>query len=300
MLNVIAAAFATVLVASPSVNVAEPFRVLAIGQSNMEGRYGPPAPPSETRQRLRAWNWSADEWRPAILGELPFRPMVRILTPANNLAYVFAGIVADRCQVDVDIVLLAAGGKRIEYFLPQSVLEANSWENAVDTHPFGKSLADEILGETGDSRQALEASGGSTFDVVIVHQGEANNQDILKDSEPYEQKLRALVQELRARDLVSAATPIIFGGINPQYVGAAAHQNVLERLAEEGFGVVVWEGVEDVRSVSGEGNFHATGHGLTQLGERYAKEYFRMIDRCPSKGVDCAYGNGGKASCFEN
>lgn len=257
-------------------------RVLAIGQSNIEGRYGPAISPYDLENELRAWNWSQDIWVPAELGSLPFAGVVRIKDPANNLAYVFAGKLAMHCQVDVDTVLLASGGKRIEYFLPNYVLEANGWVNEQNAPPFGASLADEILGSTGDAALALQTSEGLAYDVVLVHQGEANNEDILENAEPYLAKLRALVAELRLRKLVSEDTPILFGGINPDYRGGEAHRIAIEQLANEGLGVVDWRGIEDVRSVSGESNNHATGNGLTELGLRYFEEYMRLVRDCPT------------------
>ena len=70
--------------------------------------------------------------------------------------------------------------------------------------------------------------------------------------------------------------------IRDSYRGGEAHRIAIEQLANEGLGVVDWRGIEDVRSVSGESNNHATGNGLTELGLRYFEEYMRLVRDCPT------------------
>ena len=259
-----------------------PFRVLAIGQSNMEGRFGPAAAPSDSAARIFAWNWSVEEWAPAVLGSIPFRPLFAGSGAANNLSYVFANEISQECDIDVYTVLLASGGKRIEYFLPNFVLRDNGWENNQSDSRFGNSLADEIMGQDGTAAVALRSSGGGVFDAVLIHQGEANNLDIIEEPGVYQAQIRALISELRRRRLVGDDTAIIVGGINPGYPGGEAHQLAINELRHEGIGVVSWQGVEDVGDIIGDNNQHATGRGLTELGIRYFEEFMRLSGDCPN------------------
>ena len=260
----------------PIIEPTKTVRILAFGQSNMLGAYGPAPKSSVSIARLRAWDWSSDKWVPAVLGTRPFGNIVGTSEPANNLAYVFADQLSETCSVNVDIVLLAANGKRIEYFLPNFILEQSGWVNNQTSPPFGNSLADEILGSNGDAIKALQASGGNLFEIVLIHQGEANNEDILKNATPYQKKLNSLFNEIKARKLSDANTSIIVGGINPGYPGGLAHYNAIMDLKSSKVGIVDWTGIEDVGDISSENNQHATGPGLTELGNRYFNEFMRI------------------------
>lgn len=247
------------------------YPILCVGQSNMEGRYGPPLAPPAHSQIVRAWNFKTAAWLTAQLGQTPFKTLPSSTAPAHNLAFEIAHQLAAHCKQDIDVVLLASGGKTIEYFLPNTVLTANGWSNTGQTDPdFGSSLADEILGASGTARAALTAAGHSTFKAVFVHQGEANFTN--GNDAAYGAKLAAFKNELVTRSFIGSSTPFIVGQINPAYAYAADHAAALAAL---GYPTYVWDGgVESINMTVDATNNHATGHGLQTLGIRAADAYF--------------------------
>ncbi len=243
--------------------------VLAVGQSNMAGFYGPALAPPSHDQVVRAWDWHSAKWVTATLGRRPFRSAIGG-GPAHNLAYEAAQQLAAQAKINVDVALFASNNKRVEYFLPNSVLRARGWANNQTDRDFGTSLSDEILGYSGSGRQALDACDCPCFDVVLDHQGEANAGDTAQE---FAAKKIAFISELRTRRLIRSDAQIILGCINPSYgAWAVTHANALQLIAanDAHVHVVRWEGVEDVRSITGEDNHHATGKGLAQLGRAYA------------------------------
>lgn len=209
---------------------ASPLNVLAFGQSNMEGFFGPAVGYDSPDERIRVWDWRQDKWRLAKLGVAPFHRAKGSSEPANNLAYVFARLLAQQCDVGVNLTFLAAGGMRIEYFMPPELLAERGWVNTQESKAFGTSLSDELLSPAGDAAMALRATGAYRYDAVLIHQGEANS---LKDgdtAEVYAGKLRALLAEMTWRGLIDPRTPVILGTINGAYPRARDHARAVESL----------------------------------------------------------------------
>lgn len=234
--------------------------VLAWGQSNMEGAYGPSPSSGVYSPTIRAWSLASNAFETATLGASPFR--IGSPTP-NNLAFVFCKELARHIETAVDLVLIAAGGMKIEHFMPNTVLSANGWTNS-QTSIFGASAADELMGTGGVALNALGSLGKSAFDVVIMHQGEAN----VDSASVYLAKLEAQYAEMANRGLLTLGqTPIVMGYINPSYSNAADHGAAVASFvsAHSKCGSVPWSGIQTV----GGGNNHATGLGLEQLGVRY-------------------------------
>lgn len=230
----------------------------------MEGAYGPSPSSGIHSPTVRAWDLTASEFSAATLGSSPFRSGSP--TP-NNLAYVFCKELARHIETTVDLVLIAASGLKIEHFMPNTVLSANGWTNS-QTSIFGSSAADELMGSTGTAFTALDNLGKSQFDVVIMHQGEAN----VDAASVYLAKLEAQYAEMHARGLLTlGTTPIVMGYINPNYSNAADHGNAVASFvaAHNNCASVPWSGIQTV----GGGNNHATGTGLEQLGVRYFNAY---------------------------
>ena len=151
--------------------------------------------------------------------------------------------------------------------MPNTVLTANGWTNT-QTSVFGTSAADELMGSTGTAFTALSSLSKSQFDVVIMHQGEAN----VDAASVYLAKLEAQYAEMHARGLLTlGTTPIIMGYINPAYPNAADHGSAVASFvaAHANCVSVPWSGIQTV----GGGNNHATGMGLEQLGVRYFNAY---------------------------
>lgn len=255
----------------PATTDDDPIAVLAIGQSNMVGRYGP----AETVMANSVKVWTGSEWVAAVLGQPPFMRDRVTNGVANNLSFVFAEQLAEASQCEVRLVLLASDGKRIEYFLPNFILERNDWENHQESTRFGGSLAEEIFGTNGTAATALDDINISHFDVVLVHQGEANFAPQAEYPWVYENKVIALLEEMVRRDIVSNSTQFLFGHINPDYYFSREHRIALESLEYENLSVIEWAGIEDVGSVDGNGDPHATGRGLQALGERYYETFQR-------------------------
>ena len=235
--------------------------VLAFGQSNMGGYYGPAPNGAMMAPTVNAWNYSSNAWVTANLGAVPFHGGTP--TP-NNLAYVACKEIARHTEQPLSFVLLAGNGLRIEYFMPNIVLNANGWTNSQTTPEFGSSLSEEMMGAGGDALTALASLGKTQFDLVLMHQGEANTEA------EYADKLEALFQELDRRNLLElGTTPIVLGEINPAYGHAAQHAAIIAAFAaaHSSVGIVNWDGYI---STVGGGNFHADGAGLEKLGVRYA------------------------------
>lgn len=249
----------------------EPIAVLAIGQSNMLGKYGPAGHIISDRVQV----WVDRSWRRAVLGEPPFQRDRTNNEAANNLAFVFATKLAEHEQRDVRLVLLASDGKRIEFFLPNTVLRRNEWENNQRSRSFGTSLADEIFGVSGAATTCLHDLGKSHFDIVLIHQGEANFAPVAEYPWVYRDKVKALIQEFHQRKLTAGSTQFILGHINPRYHFAREHRAALLPLSGENVMVAEWEGVEDVGSVANSQDAHATGRGLQTLGQLYFEAYLK-------------------------
>ncbi len=83
--------------------------ILAIGQSNIEGGFGPALPAPAHDKAVRAYNLQTRQWAPAQLGVSPFRNIVRSSAPAHNFVYEFAHRYASLCEDDADLVLWRPG-----------------------------------------------------------------------------------------------------------------------------------------------------------------------------------------------
>lgn len=234
--------------------------VLAIGQSNMEGRFGPVDPAfTDVDERINVWSLAACRWIPAHLGKEPFYQAKGSRGPANNLAYVFSQTLAEDRGAIIRLVLLARGGVPIETFLP------------------GGDMAPDLLAPRGHAAQALRSLGKSAYDVLLVHQGEANFTDPdFEPAETYADKLRDLLARLTDAGLVNRKTKIVMGEISAGYRGSVEHAKALRMLSDH-CAIARWSGVETVGLRDGTGNQHATGNGLQLLGERYFRAYERLI-----------------------
>ena len=263
---------------------ADTVRVLAVGQSNMEGRFGPASHYYQypSIPEIRSWDYVEDRWEQAHLGERPFSMNDTGDKPANNASYVFAQRVRDEFGDNVDVTLLASGGKRIEYFLPNYLLNRHGWVNTQSSPNFGNSLADEIFGHTGDAKIALPP--GEVYDVVLFLQGEANfnrNQVPVESAAEYAHKMTVFVDELWNRDYIDESSVVIFSNINPKYEYAHIHREALQMVISDQIDVIEWRGLLDVGDYrdDGVGNNHATGWGLSDLADRYFQKYLELTGR---------------------
>jgi len=251
-----------------------PISVLAIGQSNMEGRYGPMPTQFPPTKNVRFWDWKAKSLVPAELGKWPLNHVVGNKRPAGNPAYSFAHAVAQAKGCEVNVGFYASGGKRIEFFLPDSVLEKNGWENNQDCNQFRRSIAPMFF--EGNAASFLEASRSSRVDVAIIHQGEANFSPVPDEPEEYAKKVVSLLEELRTSGLIANSTPILLGHISPYYHHAPKHREALSMIDDPMVQVVEWDGIETMADIGAKGNAHATGTGLHELGLRYAEKYLSL------------------------
>lgn len=243
--------------------------ILAFGQSNMQGAYGPSPSAGIYSPPIHAWKHSTNAFAASVLGADPFA------AGGNNLAFVFQKELARHTEDENHLTLIAAGGMKLEHFMPAYVLTANGWTNT-QSSVFGASAADELLGAPPKAaRQALQVLGKSQYDIVLGHIGEANT--VAGDSAATQQaKFEALFQDMDLRDMIDlGTTPIILGHINPAYSGSANHAAAIEAFAAAHAMVatVPWDGIETV----GGGNAHANGVGLEQLGVRYFDAYRGLL-----------------------
>lgn len=237
------------------------------------GRYGPVVAPPP-RDDVRAWDWKQRMFVPAQLGVLPFWPVPKVGGPAANLGYTLACAIADRLRTPVTINLLASDGRRIEYFLPAEVLAARGWVNKQKPcRHFGPSMALHLFGEDSSARLCLQAAGKSAYDLIAVHQGEAQVSNPVDSAEDILEKYRALIAALRDNDLASPSTEILFGRISPKYKFEGNHAAALEALEKDGIASAEWRDIEDLDAIGVSGDAHASGAGLTQLGMRYFEQW---------------------------
>jgi len=262
-----------------------PFTILAIGQSNMEGRYGSDLDDELVEGDVFAWNSYSQKFEFATLGVPPFGGNAGGFGgKANNLALRFGIRVHENTGRPVRILLFAVGGKRIEYFLPTDVLVENelTYEDNKPHRRFGGSLGDEIFGEQNEISIALSAIEHKHVDVVLVHQGEANV--VVGDStESLINKYSIFVEELFNMSYTQKSTPIIFGEINSRYPNAQNQRDAIRELSlkHPSVSFVRWDGIDEVGEIEGRSgyNSHASGLGLQQLGDRYFEVFRKLTHR---------------------
>lgn len=271
-----AACAAALLLALTTSAHADPISILAFGQSGMAGQFGPIMSDGIYSRDFQAWDVTSNGWVTASLGTQPFSS-----GSTNNLAFVFAKEVARYCEAEIRMVLIASGGKKIEYFLPTVALSAHGWTNSQSSALYGSSAAEELMGVSpyGDAIPALQSLGASRYDIAIMHQGEANA--VAGDSSAtYEAKLSVLLDELDARgliDLTGGGTSVLLGHINAAYAGAANQASAIESFASgyANVSTVAWAGIA-TRQPYDPNDYHATGLGLEQLGVRYFREWVAL------------------------
>jgi len=262
----------------------DPFVILAIGQSNMEGRYGSDLDDESVYGNLLAWITSTQTFGRCQLGKPPFGGNAGGFGgKANNLALRFGIRVHEATGRPVRIFLFAVGGKRIEYFLRKQILSDNDW-NYEDGKPhaqFKKSLGDEIFGEDNEITKGLSRIGQKHVDVVLVHQGEANV--VVGDStDSLMKKYTILLEELNRMDYTRHLTPIIFGEINSRYPNSQNQRDAIRLLSlnHPAVSFVHWDGIDEVGEIEGRPGYnnHASGLGLQQLGDRYYEAFQREFN----------------------
>lgn len=257
----------------------DPFVILAIGQSNMEGRYGSDLDDESVSGKVKAWNLYTQSFEQAQLGNFPFGGNAGGFGgKANNLALRFAIRVHEDTGRPVYIILLAVGGKRIEYFLQDQVLVENNWVYREDQpHKlFGESLSDEIFGDENEAYKALSELKRSKVEVVLIHQGEANV--VLGDSEEsLIKKYSVFLNELKRMSYMAQSTPVIFGEINARYPNSQNQRQAIKFLSAKSANVsyVKWDGIDEVGEIAGRPGYnnHASGLGLQELGDRYYEQF---------------------------
>lgn len=261
--------------------------ILAVGQSNMEGRFGP-APNTTADPRIQLWDWYKREFNTAELGEFPFYPDPKIGEPANNLVFAFARRLVEKCDTNIYITLIAAGSMKIEFFIPQPILDSHSWKNTQYWRFFDQSASDELFSPTGTAIAALQASGGNRYDILLMHQGEANfaQEGDIDSAGQYAGKVKTFIQALTSRGLLRRESLSILGTINAKYPGAQSQHQAVMSLQTPTTGVATWEGIEVFDTPGVPGDRHATGSGLEELGSRYFDTYWRMSGgTCPDNSV---------------
>lgn len=256
--------------------------VLAIGQSNMEGNYGPP--PARLRKpdrREQVWNFWSHSFTPSRLGQRPF--WMTPDGPANCPAFVFCRHLSRRRNVFSNLVLLTSVGKKLEFFLPESVLDHRGWTNGQTCSRHGETLATALFSLSGHARQALRALNRSAYDIILIHQGEGNfTNGMMDDEETYFRKISAFLEELTRNGLRDRSTLVVLGKISSAYVGSDAHARALDRLKAETVAIVEWSGIPAV----GGRDLHASPAGLTMLGERYFDQYMALERARMTAGVN--------------
>jgi len=262
----------------------DPFIILAIGQSNMEGRYGSDLDDELVKGDVFAWNFKSQKFEFAKLGVPPFGGNAGGFGgKANNLALRFGIRVHEDTGRPVRILLFAVGGKRIEYFLPTDILVENDlvYDDNKPHSRFGGSLGDEIFGEENEISKALLTIGKRHVDVVLVHQGEANV--VVGDStESLINKYSIFLEELGNMDYTRKSTPVIFGEINSRYPNAQNQRDAIRTLSVNYpfVSFVQWDGIDEVGKIEGRPGYnnHASGLGLQQLGDRYFKVFQNEVN----------------------
>lgn len=267
----------------------KPFVILALGQSNMTGNnqsYG-----GDFTIDPDVFMWDTDLASGTCVFGTKFQraafgtpPMNGISAGINEqiLAYNVAKNVRQTINKKVYVVQVARGGHRIEAFLSDSVLSANSWSRSTN-----QDLSLLMYPGLGTALAAVPGSP-TKFDAVILQQGEANNLD---GADTYARKLVALIDELHTNTFIEKQQTVFVAGqlcFSNANVHFDRHTWAMKRAQYErpNFKIVFTKGVE----VFAAGAVHFSGKGLNELGKRYASAMFAEDSYNEFKEGDIVYG----------
>lgn len=231
-------------------------RILASGQSNMDGR-GIGGPDWSTiSPRVRVWNsgnplstggyQQGTAFVPVVGGAAPFHPQ----STRKNLAAYFCDKLARANDEDVYLTLISQGE-----------LNINEWVGSANsTGPMLQRIFDNWT-----------ASGQGPADVFLWHQGEQNVNDGTT-FETYQQRFNQMIQKLKDANVINNSTIIVLGGLgentsariqfNANYLRALSSEAPARRYASSA-------GLLPLQDAS-----HFTGDQLYALGtERFWSAY---------------------------
>ncbi|MCI5042302.1 MAG: sialate O-acetylesterase [Donghicola eburneus] len=244
-------------------------RILAFGQSNMQGRFGPSDSYMPPNPRVRVWNYKKQVWQTATLGKFPFFQANNCEGAAGNLAYHFSHLIAKYHRRSTDLVLLASDGKRIEFFIEPERLKENGWRCEYrDRVPFGKSMSLHLSGGLAEKAHKL-----GPYDIVIVHQGEANFKAPADSPKDYQKKLEVLLIQLRDSGVIGSGTKVILGEISQKAPNREKHSFAIKSLSSPNLAISDWGNADLVSN----DRLHADGNGLKSLGQSYMEAYLSLL-----------------------
>jgi|GEM_PF-4430327 len=224
------------------------FTILAMGQSNMVGRYA--GGDATTNPDVYAWDGS--NWVVATLGVAPF---YTITANANNIAHSFARKYQQQYGGEVRIILSA-----------QSAQPIAEW--------VGSGTASTMY---ADAMAQIAASGTTKIDAILWHQGEQDRDLNGGSAVQYQADLNTLLTQLRAEPTIGKTVPFIAGALLDEGSNSWDDRNdVLTTLNGD---ADIWTGTAsgaDLASIGDE--IHYNGTSLHVLG---SERYFEVYESLP-------------------
>ncbi|MBD2721862.1 sialate O-acetylesterase [Hymenobacter armeniacus] len=246
----------------------EKFRLyLLIGQSNMAGRGLVEAEDTVPNARVLRLN-PAGQWEVA-QDPLHFDKAIAGVGPGLSFGRLMA---AQDPGLTIGLIPCAVGGSGIDAWVPGAYFEGTK------THPYDDALA--------RARTALRTG---TLAGIIWHQGETDSTP--EKSAAYEQKLQALIAQLRA-DLRAPGVPFVAGQLPAFQINKAGpdgqpHPNEAARRVNQAVAALAAQvanyayiGAEGTADIGDHTHFNAASARL--LGRRYAAA-MQALHRHPSR-----------------
>jgi hypothetical protein len=188
-------------------------------------------------------------------------PLDRRLSPesqwGNSIMLSFCRQAA--AAYDPRLVMVANGGHPVECFLPGTVRRARGWPIPAGKEDMARYIYPPRLGV----KRALRALKKNYFDVVPIHQGEANS---MTPPEVYEARFLSWRGSMIRNSLITSRTPIIVGGLFTGYPSYATHKAVIQSIAAQ-FPNVIF--VDSTGLTALPDDTHFTGPSAVTMGQRY-------------------------------
>ncbi len=251
-----------------------PITVLAIGQSNMRGGLGATGGEKDFPTAAKFFNSKersfGTAWVDPVWGQFPFdRTEDGGLSYSNNISLSFARTVIQATGRPVWTYFVAKGQQPIESFLRPATRLKGEWPL-----PDGKAnLAPLLYNPTHGARAALDLVPAPHFDVVLMHQGEANARN---SGQSYAEKIKALYADLSDTALIRPTTQFLIGGLWEGKPFYAVHKNALIAAAQElpNFHFIDSNGL--INMADGRHSpLHFPGLELQEIGRRMAAAYLQ-------------------------